>query len=88
MVSQKVTVCNPSGIHARPAATLAKTAAPFKSNVVLVVGEKRLVAKSVLNLMSAAIKCGTEITVECDGEDEAEALATVVCAIESGLGEA
>ena len=49
--------------------------------------EKRLQAKSVLNLMSAAIKCGTEITVECDGEDEAEALKTVVEAIESGLGE-
>ena len=86
MVSQKVTVSNPTGIHARPAATLAKTAAPFKSSI-LVAGEKRLQAKSVLNLMSAAIKCGTEITVECDGEDEAEALKTVVEAIESGLGE-
>ena len=74
MVSQKVTVSNPTGIHARPAATLAKTAAPFKSSIILVAGEKRLQAKSVLNLMSAAIKCGTEITVECDGEDEAEAL--------------
>ena len=83
MVSQKVTVSNPTGIHARPAAT----AAPFKSSIILVAGEKRLQAKSVLNLMSAAIKCGTEITVECDGEDEAEALKTVVEAIESGLGE-
>ena len=64
-----------------------KTAAPFKSSIILVAGEKRLQAKSVLNLMSAAIKCGTEITVECDGEDEAEALKTVVEAIESGLGE-
>ena len=87
MVSQKVTVSNPTGIHARPAATLAKTAAPFKSSIILVAGEKRLQAKSVLNLMSAAIKSGTEITVECDGEDEAEALKTVVEAIESGLGE-
>ena len=56
MVSQKVTVSNPTGIHARPAATLAKTAAPFKSSIILVAGEKRLQAKSVLNLMSAAIK--------------------------------
>ena len=87
MVSQKVTVSNPTGIHARPAATLAKAAAPFKSSIILVAGEKRLQAKSVLNLMSAAIIFGTEITVECDGEDEAEALKTVVEAIESGLGE-
>ena len=39
MVSQKVTVSNPTGIHARPAATLAKTAAPFKSSIILVAGE-------------------------------------------------
>ena len=48
MVSQKVTVSNPTGIHARPAATLAKTAAPFKSSIILVAGEKRLQAKSCL----------------------------------------
>lgn len=87
MVSQKVTVTNPTGIHARPAATLAKVAAPFKSAIVLDTGAKRVQAKSVLNLMSAAIKCGTEIVVECDGEDEAEALKAVIEAIESGLGE-
>lgn len=87
MVSQKVTVKNSTGIHARPAATLAKTCAPFKSSIVLDTGAKKVQAKSVLNLMSAAIKCGTEIEVICDGEDEAAALATVVEAIESGLGE-
>ena len=87
MVSQKVTVSNPTGIHARPAATLAKTAAPFKSSIILVAGVKRLLGQCVLILMSAALNCGTELTVECDGEDEAEALKTVVEAIESGLGE-
>lgn len=87
MVSQKVTVTNPTGIHARPASNLAKVAGPFKSQIVLVVGEKRVQAKSVLNLMAAAIKCGTDMVVECDGEDEAAALEAVVGAIESGLGE-
>lgn len=87
MVSQKVIISNPTGIHARPAATLAKTCAPFKSSIVIVVGEKKLQAKSVLNLMSAAIKCGTEVEIQCDGPDENEALKTVVEAIESGLGE-
>ena len=50
MVSQKVTVSNPTGIHARPAATLAKTAAPFKSSIILVAGEKRLQAVSYTHL--------------------------------------
>lgn len=44
-------------------------------------------AKSVLNVMAAGIKCGTEITVACDGPDEEEALKTITEAIESGLGE-
>ena len=66
---------------------ISKDSSSVQSSIILVAGEKRLQAKSVLNLMSAAIKCGTEITVECDGEDEAEALKTVVEAIESGLGE-
>lgn len=87
MVSQKVTVSNPTGIHARPASVLVKVASKFKANVVLVKGDKRIQAKSILNLMAAAIKTSTDLIVECDGEDEAEALAAVVEAIESGLGE-
>ena len=37
-------------------------------------GEKKIVAKSVLNVMAAGIKCGTEINLICDGEDEEEAI--------------
>ena len=75
MVSKKVKVVNPSGLHLRPA------------GVIIECGEKRIVAKSVLNVMAAGIKCGTEITVACDGPDEEEALKTITEAIESGLGE-
>ena len=59
----------------------------FKCDVIIECGEKRIVAKSVLNVMAAGIKCGTEITLICDGEDENEALATITKAIEDGLGE-
>ena len=31
-------------------------------------------AKSVLSVLGACIKCGTEITLVCDGEDESQAL--------------
>ena len=59
----------------------------FKSDITIVSGEKKIVAKSVLNVMAAGIKCGTEITLICDGEDEEEAMKTVSQAIEGGLGE-
>lgn len=87
MVSKNVTVVNKSGIHARPASELAKVAMKCKSEVAIVAGDKRVNPKSVLNLMAAMIRCGTEITVECNGETEQEDLDTLVALIESGLGE-
>lgn len=87
MVSQKVTVINESGIHARPAGILAKAASKCQSDVLLLVGEKKVQVKSILNLMAAGIKCGTEVEIQCDGETEAEDLKTLVDLIESGLGE-
>lgn len=87
MISKTVTVVNPSGLHLRPAGVLSQTAMKFKSDVIIECGEKKIIAKSVLNVMAAGIKCGTEITLVCDGEDENEALDTLVKAIEGGLGE-
>lgn len=87
MLSKTLTVVNPSGLHLRPAGVLSQTSMKFKSDVIIECGEKRIAAKSVLNVMAAGIKCGTKITLICDGEDEEEALKTVSEAIESGLGE-
>lgn len=87
MVSQKIVINLESGIHARPAGVLAKTASKCKSNVTFQVGERTVQVKSILNIMAAAIKCGTEIEVRCDGETEEEDLKTLIAAIESGLGE-
>ena len=87
MLSRKITIKNPSGLHLRPAGVLSQTAMKFKSNIVIEYGEKRIVAKSVLNVMAAGIKAGTEVNLIVDGEDEEEAMNTLVEAIESGLGE-
>lgn len=87
MVSQKIVILNESGLHARPAGVLAQTAMKCNSNIFLKVGEKKVQAKSILNLMAAAIKKGTEIEVICEGETEAEDIKTLIAAIESGLGE-
>ena len=87
MLSKTLTVVNPSGLHLRPAGVLSQTAMKFKCDVIIECGEKKIVAKSVLNVMAAVIKCGTEISLICDGEDEAEAMNTLTEAIESGLGE-
>lgn len=87
MIRQNVVIKNKSGVHARPAGELAKVAKGCKSEVLILYKEKAINPKSVLNLMAAAMRQGTEITIQCDGETEAEDMKRLVDAIESGLGE-
>ena len=84
MISKTLTVVNPSGLHLRPAGVLSQTAMKFKSDITIECGEKKIVAKSVLNVMAAGIKCGTEINLICDGEDEEEAMKTLTEAAING----
>jgi len=43
--------------------------------------------KSIVSVLSACVKCGTEIELVADGNDEAQALQDMVSAVNSGLGE-
>ena len=87
MVSQKLVIKNKSGLHARPAGILAQAAMKCKSDVWIMLGEKKVQVKSILNLMAAGIKSGTEIELACEGENEAEDLKTLAALTESGLVE-
>ena len=87
MVSQKVTIKNPTGLHLRPAGILCKEAMQCKSHVTFRYRENTANAKSVLSVLSACAQCGDVIEFTCDGEDEKEALQAIVEAVESGLGE-
>ena len=59
----------------------------FNSDVNIIMNGKKVNGKSIMNIMAACIKFGSEITVECDGADEAEMLAKATELIESGFGE-
>ena len=48
MVSRKVQVVNPSGLHLRPAGLLCQTAMKFESNVNILYKDQQINAKSVL----------------------------------------
>ena len=87
MVSQKVTIANPTGLHLRPAGVLCKEAMLHKSQITFNYREGTANAKSVLSVLGACVKCGEEIEFVCEGEDENEALQCMVKAVESGLGE-
>ena len=87
MVSQKVVIKNPTGLHLRPAGNLCKEAMQYKSLITFTYRGNTANAKSVLSVLGACIKCGDEIELICEGEDEVQALQALVTAVENGLGE-
>lgn len=87
MVSQKVIIKNPTGLHLRPAGILCKEAMNYKSLITFNFRDTTANAKSVLSVLGACIKSGDEIELVCEGADEEEALAALVGVIEDGLGE-
>ena len=87
MIRHKVTIKNPTGLHLRPAGNLCKEAMKYKCSVSFIFNGSIANAKSVLSVLGACVKCGNEIELICEGEDEEEAMNALVNAVESGLWE-
>ena len=78
MVSQKITVNNPSGLHLRPAGILCNEAIKYSSAITFTFEGGTANAKSVLSVLGACVRYGDEIELICEGPDEEEALNTLV----------
>ncbi len=65
------------GIHARPAGLLVKLAAGFPCNVTITKDAKEVSLKKLLAVMGLGVKCGTEVTIKADGDNEEEAIAEI-----------
>ena len=87
MVSQKVVIKNPTGLHLRPAGIFCNTAVRFQCSITYRVRNTTANAKSVLSVLGSCVKAGDEIEIICSGPDEAEALEAMVLAVKNGLGE-
>lgn len=87
MVSKQLTLTNAQGFHMRPASLFATAMGKYTCDITIKFNGNEYNAKSLLNIIAACIKCGSEIEVVCDGADENEALAEAAQLIESGLGE-
>jgi phosphotransferase system HPr (HPr) family protein len=82
-----VVVINPQGLHARPADLIVKAAARFQSNVEIVKGHERVDAKSILAIFTLAALPGTELVVEAEGPDAADAVSALCELFERGFDE-
>lgn len=90
MSDAEVEVRNPSGLHARPAASFVRAAAAFAADVTVtnLTREGRSAsAKSVLGVMGLAVACGHRIRISAEGSDADEAVARLTELVAGGLGE-
>lgn len=62
------------GLEARPIAVLVQVASQYESSVYLETEGKRVNAKSIMGMMTLALKAGEKIVVEATGADEKEAI--------------
>lgn len=87
MFSKEVEVQNQVGLHARPATFFIQKANEFKASIWVEKDERKVNAKSLLGVLSLGITKGTTINIIADGNDEEEAVVTLVNLIASNFTE-
>ena len=72
-----VVITNELGLHARPAAMVAKTAQRFSADITLVVDNRQVDAKSILDILSLAAGKGTPLLVRGKGPDARDCIKSI-----------
>ena len=81
MIERTLTVTNPRGIHARPSALVASTAADYHASVTIYKGQQSADAASVLSVMMLAAQHGEQLRLVAEGEDAIAAIEAVAQAL-------
>lgn len=87
MQQHEALIINKLGLHARASAKLTQLASSFKSEVMLSRNNRRINAKSIMGVMMLAASKGTTIRIETEGDDEADAMQSILDLINSRFGE-
>jgi phosphoenolpyruvate-protein phosphotransferase len=86
--SKPVTLANPNGLHARPAAVFAQAAKGFSANIYLHKQQASANAKSLVAIMALQTGHGDVVQVSAAGPDAEAAIKTLAELLISGCGEA
>ena len=77
MIRKPVTIQNNMDMEDRPVAHLVQEASPYASQVYIVMGSKKINAKSIMGMMSLKLQKGEDVTIVADGQDEDAAVSGV-----------
>lgn len=86
-MERTVKIINETGLHARPASLLVKTATRFISDINIEFKDNIINAKSIMNILSAGLQKDAEIKIVAAGPDESEAVHALLDLINSKFGE-
>ena len=86
-MEKTITVINPLGLHARPAAKVVDCAARFTSDIRISYENQEIDAKSIMSVLMLAAPCGAELSVAIIGDDENVAMMALEALFASGFGE-
>ena len=72
-IAMTVFIRDELGLHARPAAKVARAAQQFQSQITLEYQDMTVDAKSILDILSLAAGKGASLTIRCQGDDAGQA---------------
>lgn len=87
MIVKNVTIINKAGMHTRPASTIVRIAAKYKSDFYLSRDGFQVNGKSIIGVMTLAAEEGAVLELRFDGPDETELSKEMIDFFERGFDE-
>ena len=87
LFSRPVTLANPNGLHARPAAVFAQAAKGFSASIFLHKRQQRVDARSLVAIMTLQTAQGDVVQVSASGPDAEAAIDALTELLATGCGE-
>ena len=87
MQRRELSIVNRLGLHGRAAAKLVTLGSRYKSRIVLFANGRRADARHMIALLLLSAAMGTQVSIEANGPDEAQAIVAIERLITNGFGE-
>jgi len=75
IIKRKITVKNKQGLHARPAALFVQVANKFDARITVRRDKEEVNGKSIMGILMLGAERGSQIIIEAEGIDAAQAVA-------------
>jgi phosphotransferase system HPr (HPr) family protein len=82
-VTRVIVIQNEQGLHARPAELFVRLAKTFNSRIELVRDDRRIEARSIIDLLTLGAGPGTALVLEADGDDAEQAVEALARLVEN-----